>query len=92
MIELHTTNGSANGSASPPDDNVAISPSAPEQLASLVREIESQAKSYARNEPEARLKLVGAAQSLVQSMETPRETMLRYCWAQVRRCNQIAHV
>lgn len=31
----------------------------------------------------ARLELLAHARSLVQALETPRETMIKHCWAQV---------
>lgn len=87
MVEHNASNRTRNGFAAAPDSHAIIAPSAPEQLPSLLGDIESHAKAYTGDDPDARLKLVDAAQSLVQSMETPRETMLRYCWANVR-CSQ----
>ncbi|KAI9926121.1 hypothetical protein MW887_004583 [Aspergillus wentii] len=64
------------------DPNIAISPNAPHQLPQLVDTITAQTKAYNDGDAEARLKLVEAAQSLIYALETPREAMLRYCWAQ----------
>lgn len=67
------------------DPRVATTPSAPERLAHLQKEIESHSQDYTNGNADARLKLLETARSLVQAMETPQETMLRYCWAQVRQ-------
>ncbi|KAJ5196687.1 hypothetical protein N7449_007166 [Penicillium cf. viridicatum] len=64
------------------DPQVATAPSAPEKLAHLQKEIESHSQAYSNGDGDARLKLLETARSLVQAMETPQETMLRYCWAQ----------
>jgi hypothetical protein len=66
------------------DPRVAIGPSAPEHLADLQQEINRHAQAYSNGDATSRLKLLETARSLVQAMETPQETMLRYCWAQVR--------
>lgn len=75
------TNGSSTGTKI--DSKVAISPSAPERLPHVLKEIQAQSEAFANGSTEARLKLIDAAQSLVYAMETPREAMLRYCWSQV---------
>lgn len=67
------------------DPQVATAPSAPEKLEHLQKEIESYSQAYSKGNSDARLKLLETARSLVQAMETPQETMLRYCWAQVRQ-------
>ncbi|KAJ5787090.1 hypothetical protein N7457_002080 [Penicillium paradoxum] len=64
------------------DFQVATSPSAPEQLEHLQKEIGLHSQAYSNGDSDARLKLLETARSLVQAMETPQETMLRYCWAQ----------
>ncbi|KAJ5161243.1 hypothetical protein N7492_006635 [Penicillium capsulatum] len=82
MTKLNGSNGSAvNGSAAI-DPQVAISPSAPELLPGLLKDIEKYSQAIAKGDADARLKLVDAARSLTQAMETPQETMLRYSWAQ----------
>lgn len=70
------------------DPKVATSPSAPEKLAHLRKNIETYSQAYSDGDSDARLKLLETARSLVQAMETPQETMLRYCWAQVRHNKQ----
>lgn len=75
-------NSNGNGVEPKIDSKVAISPTAPEQLPHLLQEVHAQSKAYANGSPGARLKLIEAAQSIVYAMETPREAILRYCWAQ----------
>lgn len=89
MAVTNVSNGSAtNGhGAAVIDPQVATAPSAPEKLAHLQKEIESHSQAYSNGDHGARLKLLETARSLVQAMETPQETMLRYCWAQVRQSN-----
>ena len=77
MTQLNGSNGSAI------DPQVAISPSAPESLPDLLKQVEQHSKSFGEGDANARLTLVDAARSLVQAMETPQESILRYCWAQV---------
>lgn len=85
MTQLNGSNGSAaNGHAKVVvDPKAAVSPSAPGELPLLVKEIQSSSQDYITGDITARLKLLEAARSLVYAMETPQETMLRYCWAQV---------
>lgn len=87
MTQLNGSNGSAtNGHTKVVvDPQAAISPSAPGELPRLVKEIQSGFQDYTGGDTTARLKLLEAARSLVYAMETPQETMLRYCWAQVCR-------
>lgn len=85
MTRLNGSNGSAtNGHTKVViDPQAAISPSAPGELPRLVKEIQSSSQDYISGDTTSRLKLLEAARSLVYAMETPQETMLRYCWAQV---------
>lgn len=65
------------------DPSIATAPNAPHDLQSLMQEINSHGNAFSNGRTDARLRLVAAAQSLVQAMETPQEAMLRYIWAQV---------
>lgn len=65
------------------DHSIATAPNAPDDLQFLLQEINSQSNAFSNGQTDARLRLVAAAQSLVQAMETPQEAMLRYIWAQV---------
>jgi hypothetical protein len=66
------------------DPKVAVSPTAPHQLADLLHEIQSHANAFTNGDSLARLELVDSARALVRAMETPQEAMLRACWAEVR--------
>ncbi|KAJ5587182.1 uncharacterized protein N7459_002947 [Penicillium hispanicum] len=81
MTQLNGLNGSANGQSTVIDPKVATSPSAAERLPQLLAEIQSYSQAFTDGEGDARLKLLDAARSLVQAVETPQETMLQYCWA-----------
>ncbi|CAI7584217.1 unnamed protein product [Penicillium manginii] len=64
------------------DPKVAVSPTAPHQLADLLHEIQSHANAFTNGDSLARLELVDSARALVRAMETPQEAMLRACWAE----------
>jgi hypothetical protein len=66
-----------------PDSRIATSPNAVHEVPLLMEDIVAHEKSLAANDPKARLKLLDAARALVYALETPRETMIRYCWSQV---------
>lgn len=83
MTQLNGSNGAATNGSVVIDPQVAIAPSAPELLPGLLKDVERYSQAIAKGDPNARLKLVDAAWSLSQAMETPQETMLRYSWAQV---------
>lgn len=65
------------------DDRIPISPSAPQEVPSLLNQITSHGDAFLHTDPGARLRLLEDARSLVNALETPRESMIRYCWAQV---------
>ena len=62
-------------------DALAIAPCDADRVSELVDEISSKAKSY--HDSGSRLQLLKAARSLVRALETPRETVIRLCWAEV---------
>ena len=62
-------------------DTLAVSPCDTERVPNLVQDIARTAQSC--NEPGSRLQLLKAARSLVRALETPRETVIRLCWAEV---------
>lgn len=47
--------------------------------------------SLATDSDDARSDMLQAAWKLVLSLETPRETMIRHCWAQVRDIKQFIY-
>lgn len=79
--------GHANGHSEGPsellNDQIPISPSAPLEVPRLLNQISSHGKAFLQDDPDARSKLLEDARALVNAVETPRESMIRYCWAQV---------
>lgn len=72
-----------NGASTP-----AVSPTAaadPAAVPSLIKEIAALGENFTdSSDEEARLDLLIKARTLWKALETPRETMIRHCWAQVR--------
>ncbi|OJJ78945.1 uncharacterized protein ASPGLDRAFT_70426 [Aspergillus glaucus CBS 516.65] len=64
------------------NDQIPISPSAPQEVPGLLDQISSHGDAFLNADPDARLKLLEDARALVNALETPRESMIRYCWAQ----------
>ena len=71
------------GSANVVDISVGLSPCDLESVPSLVDDIASLRERLSHNERGARLELLEKARGLVRALETPRETMIKHCWAQV---------
>lgn len=65
------------------NDQIPTSPSAPQQVPRLLAQVDAHGEAFIHDDPEARMKLLEAARSLVYALETPREAMIRYCWSQV---------
>ncbi|KAK4232773.1 hypothetical protein C8A03DRAFT_39595 [Achaetomium macrosporum] len=84
MSETNGTNGLANGRTKTPavDISVALAPNDLKSVPGLVQDINSVAEKAAAGNENARLELVEKARSLVRALETPRETMIKHCWAQ----------
>jgi hypothetical protein len=88
----NTTNACANGHGNGYNENgitvnveeLAVSPNLPDQVPGLLDKIAAFSKQYLGAEPQARLKLLETARSLVYALETPREAIIRHCWAEVR--------
>ncbi|RTE85342.1 hypothetical protein BHE90_000116 [Fusarium euwallaceae] len=80
------TNGTtraANGTAQPPVDvAVATSPNNLDAVPGLLKDITAGASALSTGGDEARHELLIKARTLVQSLETPRETMIKHTWAQ----------
>ena len=62
-------------------DSLAVSPCDANSVPRLVQDLASKAQSYSDNS--SRLQLLNTARSLVRALETPRETVIRLCWAEV---------
>jgi hypothetical protein len=85
------TNGTSNGdtkktrqrSQLQPSLEVAISPNDPSKIPSTIESIQSLGNSFSATDDKVRRQLLAEARQLVQALETPRETMIKHCWAQV---------
>lgn len=64
-------------------EKFAVTPNSPEQIADLLQQVASHGQSYLVENPQARLKLFEAARALTYAVETPREKIIRHCWAEV---------
>lgn len=75
----------SSGSEKGDDEDVSIALKAAniDAVPSLIKDINSLSEVLDSDDSEARLKLMAKAKSLWQSLETPRETMLRHTWAEV---------
>lgn len=65
------------------DLSIAIHPSDLAAVPALVKTIVKEAESLTPGDDAARHALLINARSLVQALETPRETMIKHAWAQV---------
>ncbi|TDZ36724.1 O-methyltransferase mpaG [Colletotrichum spinosum] len=66
----------------PLDAVIAIQPNNPRRVAELSEKIGALGPVFSAEGNDGRLKLLKQARSLVQALETPRETMIKHCWAQ----------
>jgi len=64
--------------------SVALEPCDLEAVPSFVEQINDLGTQIADGDRNARYSLLKAARGLVNALETPRETMIKHCWAQVR--------
>ncbi|CAM1504819.1 Fc.00g024100.m01.CDS01 [Cosmosporella sp. VM-42] len=64
------------------DVSIALHANDVEAVPGLLKEITTFSESFQKNDEEARLQLMAKAKTLWQALETPRETMIRHCWAQ----------
>ncbi len=63
--------------------SIALAPNDLKGVPGLIHSINSIAESASAGNENERLMLVEMARSLVRALETPRETMIKHCWAQV---------
>ena len=82
-------NGAANGTngfVKKPvvDISVALSPNNLPAVPDILKGISSLSTATINGDDQSRLELVEKARQLVRALETPRETMIKHCWAQVR--------
>ncbi|KAF5007641.1 hypothetical protein FDECE_6027 [Fusarium decemcellulare] len=64
------------------DVSIALKAANVDAVPGLINEINALNQTFDKHDQEARLKMMAKAKSLWQSLETPRETMLRHCWAE----------
>ena len=79
------TNGVTDGISKAPvvDISVALAANDLGSVEGLAKEISSLSTEASTGDERARLALVEKARALVRALETPRETMIKHCWAQV---------
>lgn len=65
------------------DPSFAVKPSDITSAAELSIKIGTLVASLSPDDNESRIELLRQARSLVQALETPRETMVKHLWAQV---------
>lgn len=75
-----TLNGADNG---PINVSIATSPNNIAAVPELLREITAGVEALTTGGDAARHELIIKARAMVQALETPRETMIKHCWAQV---------
>ncbi|KAF5540150.1 O-methyltransferase B [Fusarium mexicanum] len=86
-VSALSSSGSSDGTpdatkSEEPDVSIALSAANIDAVPSLIKEINALSGDLDSDDPTARLKLMAKAKSLWQSLETPRETMLRHVWAE----------
>jgi hypothetical protein len=70
-------------STSPIDTSIAAQPNDINAVAGLVKELQAGVDGLASGGDAARHDLLIKARTLMQALETPRETMVKHCWGQV---------
>ncbi|KAL1855243.1 hypothetical protein VTK73DRAFT_8590 [Phialemonium thermophilum] len=78
----HGANGLAKRRVPVVDISVALAPCDAESVPNIVKDIAALGNTTESLDENARLELLAKARSLVLALETPRETMIRHCWAQ----------
>ncbi|KAI2618196.1 S-adenosyl-L-methionine-dependent methyltransferase [Hypoxylon sp. NC1633] len=76
------TNGKVHLDGEAPDPSLALKPCNLEGVDALVQRISKLATSISATDNVKRQELAEAARGLVRALETPRETMIKHCWAQ----------
>ncbi|KAK5164213.1 uncharacterized protein LTR77_009907 [Saxophila tyrrhenica] len=62
--------------------SIALSPNDVTAVPTCAENIHALAKTFDKSDNGRRLELLAHARSLVRALETPRETMIKHCWAQ----------
>ncbi|KAI1214680.1 S-adenosyl-L-methionine-dependent methyltransferase [Annulohypoxylon truncatum] len=66
----------------PLDPSIALKPCDYESVGAHAEKISKLASSISPEDDKTRLELAETARKLVRALETPRETMIKHCWAQ----------
>lgn len=85
VSEANGTNGVSGAQSPPVDVSIATSPNDVEAIPDLLKQIVAGVDALETGGDEARHDLLVKARTMVQALETPRETMVKHCWAQVRK-------
>lgn len=67
------------------DINIIKTPSDLGAVLPLLKYLNANVSSLLTDNYDARLEFLGAASKLVLALETPRETMVKHCWAHVSK-------
>jgi hypothetical protein len=65
------------------DSGITTEPNDANAVPELIQQLQHDLINLQPNEYATRLELPSKARKLVQALETPRETMMQHCWAQV---------
>ncbi|TEA12127.1 O-methyltransferase mpaG [Colletotrichum sidae] len=84
---MTATNGTSGSNGTKPDApavtvSIATSPNDLAAVPGLLKELSAGVGALSSEGHEARHEMLLKARSLVQALETPRETMIKHCWAQ----------
>lgn len=78
-------------SASPINVSIAAQPNDVNAVAGLVKELQAGVDGLTAGGDAARHDLLIKARTLMQALETPRETMVKHCWGQVSNQKYCCH-
>jgi hypothetical protein len=83
-LNMVTTNGTANGNPRKGlvEVSIALRPNDPERVPGLIQDIAATGDALKPDDGASRLQLLEKARDLVRALETPRETMIKHCWAE----------
>jgi hypothetical protein len=75
-------NGETDGAASPVDVSVALAPNDIDSIPALLKDITAGVEKLSTGGDQARYDLILKTRTMMQALETPRETMIKHTWAQ----------
>lgn len=88
-VSRDVVNGAMNGVSNgvheeePVDISVALGPNDLKSVPGLIKDIVSASDNLSAEDSVGRLNMLAKARDLVRALETPRETVIKHCWAQV---------